>query len=88
MKTPPFRVGQMAVMIVNALGSTAGEEFPVRKVQGGEVTLATHDAESDCFRFDPVSGRCLNDDNSFGARRSLLLGPVPAGLLVARPAHA
>lgn len=77
--------GDTAIMLFHGFGTVSAEEQTVLKVEkDGTLVLDTSKEEAKCFRFDPKSGRCLNDVTDFECHRTLLKGLLPKGMLVAR----
>ena len=61
------------VMLFHLAGLTSEEEFNVKSERKGIITLDMDDDPKRCYKFDTKTGKCINDDTTFGARRTLKL---------------
>ena len=65
---PKYKKGDRIAMLFHCAGATTAEYWPVETAhRDGTVTLENG------RRFSLKDGRCLNDDTTFGAKRSLKL---------------
>lgn len=61
-------------MLFHMMGISSEEECEVKIVhKDGTVTLNTDEDVQKCYRFDPKTGKCINDNTVLGAHRTLKL---------------
>ena len=65
--------GGTATMLFHYAGVVSEERYEILSVKGSVVTLRTDEDPTQCFRFDSDTGKCLNDNTAFGAKRTLKL---------------
>jgi len=53
------------------MGLASEEEYDIIEETNEYIVLNTDEDPSECFKFDKKTGKCLNDNNSFGAKRQL-----------------
>ena len=58
-------------MIFNCAFLDSEETYKIIKAKGNVITLDTDGDISKCYQFNTTTGKCLNDDNTFGASRRL-----------------
>lgn len=68
-----MKIGNKAVMIFKMGGIASEEECTIIAVNGDNIQLDTDEDPDKCKIFCTKTGKCLNDDTTFGASRSLKL---------------
>ena len=63
--------GDTVTMLFHLAGCVSEEKWKIINVDGDIVTLDTDEDVDRCRKFNTKTGECINDDTTFGARRTL-----------------
>lgn len=66
-----FKIGDKATMNFHCAGVVSQEEYEVCLIDGDSITLSTDEDIDKCYKFNIKTGACINDNTTFGAKRTL-----------------